>query len=1451
MCNRAWIRAWTVSGFLAALTACGNPVVAPPGNTVPLDVASGGDLGKLDAPTADVPPDVAPGTDAAVGADQDTGTSDTGTGQDTATADTAGTDQDTATVPDAAQLDCKSDADCSSGAAVGACKQVSCNAGQCGVKDAADGGSCDDGNACTDKDACAAGSCTGAAKVCDDAKPCTDDSCDVASGCKHDANTATCDDANGCTVEDVCGAGKCSGVVKKCDDGVACTDDSCVSGACENKANTADCSDGNACTDKDKCDGGLCVGGAVKVCDDAKPCTDDSCDVTSGCKNVEVAVGSGCTDGDACTVGDTCAGGKCAGSLQLCDDANPCTKDACDKVAGCQNDNDDAGKCDDGNSCTTKDVCEVGKCVGKEGKICKDDNPCTDDSCANNVCDFKANTAACDDNNACSDGDACAGKACVSGKTLGCDDTNACTTDTCDKASGTCKFENNTSSCDDNDKCTDVSVCAGGVCSGTAKKCDDTKACTVDSCNNLTGLCKFENLSDGAVCDDASACTQKDACAAGACVGEKLVCDDDNLCTDDACAIAQGCTAKNNTAKCDDGSICFTSDACADGACQPGKVVGNCDDKNACTADTCDKVKGCIHTNNTATCNDADACTDSDTCKNGDCDGKPKVCNDGLFCTDDKCDAIKGCVITNNTAPCTDNSLCTQEDKCALGKCVGGTPLKCDDGIACTTNSCDPKLSCQFKAVADKTTCDDGNACTTADVCTTGKCGGVGKSCDDNNICTTDTCAANVCANKANTNPCNDNDVCTQDDKCNASAKCVGLTPLKCFDNEPCTDDKCANLAGGCIFPSNTADCEDGLFCTAKDKCKDSKCLAGVGDACEDANVCTTGICKETFDLCVQLSNTGSPCDDGNKCTSGDSCAAKACVKGKAKCDDDNPCTADSCSALTGICTFALISAPTIGIGLISCKLLPVPLVLPIDANDPMWFGSSTSTSVKWGTDSTPTSVGKLTGAASLNFNNGTNFKDGSDPVSGTATSKFQVDASKVGGSFLTLAFYSFHGVDSGAGTTDQRIVEVSTDGFNTIAKSLKLSNTVGAGIWRLETVELNSLVGKVFQIRFRFDSINGSANDGKGWFVDEANVYAGPTVPVDTSKIYSETFNSNANGWQFSAASAGVQWAIDGTPSTPAAISSPNSLNFNNGINFQGSTAVSGTALSPVIDLEKVTGNVTLLFKEWVDTETSDTVDKRIIEISTDAFTSVVVPVKYVQNFNKASHQKGWRWSDINLNAFKGKKVRIRFSFKSVDNDDNAGKGWFIDDLLVETKPEAVLLDLVTCAAKGNWTIAIESAGPAAAQWAVDNSGIAANSPDCSLNFNRPVAPFGYKCSQSNFFNVDESKVFGTASRIQDLVKPAVGKLFLTFRYFVDVEEIASSRDKLELQIIVPGLPFKTITTFKLPKSTVKQWVTFKQDLSSFYGEDRTVRFSFDSDDCDNNAGAGVAIDDVMIRAE
>jgi hypothetical protein len=865
------------------------------------------------------------------------------------------------------------------------CTDDACAQGVC--LSVANTGTCNDNNACTLSDACAKGLCVpGAPKVCNDDNVCTSDGCDPQTGsCTATANTAGCDDKNPCTQGDACQGGSCqAGTPVSCDDGNLCTNDACdvKTGKCSFTNSTAPCSDGDACTQGDGCVSGACLSGTPKVCDDSNPCTNDGCDgATAACKNLPNA--ATCTDGDACTIGDGCTGGACkAGAGKVCADADTCTNDTCDSSSGncvfkaitgcggncqtpadCKDSNvctDDAcvnGKCafpantaacEDGNGCTLGDVCAGGGCKSGSAKGCDDGNPCTTDACSPQTggCSSVANTAPCDDGNACTAGDLCGSSKCQPGKPTVCNDGNVCTDDACDPTTGACKAVANTASCDDSNACTTGDICNGSTCkSGAVKNCDDNNGCTNDGCDTATGACT--HVANSALCNDNNACTLGDVCAASACKpGTAKSCDDGKLCTDDSCDKVTGsCVNAANTAACEDGNKCTLGDKCGLGSCQPGTAV-TCDDKDACTNDSCNPGDGacvfapkigcggncakqadcsdgnpctddqcvngkCAFPANTATCDDTNPCTIGDVCSGGTCkSGGPKGCDDNNGCTNDSCNVANGnCAYVNNTAACSDSDACTIGDACAAAKCVPGQPKSCNDSNGCTDDTCNSGTG---NCVNGNNTavCNDNNACTTNDACLGGACkGGAAPNCDDGKPCTTDSCdPASGCKYVSNTLVCNDNNACTTNDACSGGA-CVGGPALACDDGKVCTTDSC-DQASGCKFANNTLGCSDGNACTLGDACSGGSCQAGAAKVCNDSDNCTSDSCDPAGGSCVfkPIFGCGGNCATVTDCGDNNLCTTDACTNGKCayanntlSCNDANACTTnDACAG--GVC---------------------------------------------------------------------------------------------------------------------------------------------------------------------------------------------------------------------------------------------------------------------------------------------------------------------------------------------------------------------------------------------------------------------------------------------------------------------------------------------------------------------------------------------------------------------
>ena len=524
--------------------------------------------------------------------------------------------------------------------------------------------------------------------------------CTVGGGC---CTPAGCDDANVCTV-DICDPQ--AGCIHQsdpnvCDDNDVCTADSCdpQTGQCHHAAIT--CNDNNACTDD------ACVSPAAgcvytpndnNACSDGNACTNDAC-VGGSCLSTPNA--DPCDDGNLCTTGDVCANGACAGAPVVCNDGNPCTDDACSPATGqCVYTNNNANPCSDGNVCTL-DACVNGSCVSSP-------SPATVSSSGTITIPSTGAAAPYPSTIAVSGivGTVASVTVTLTGIThtypddldfllVGPTGANAVIMSDVGGSTGVTSLTLTLS-----DLAAASLPDAGPLVAGTFKPTNidtttDAFPAPAPVPTGNSALSVFNGLGAAGpwklyVYDDASG---DSGSLAGWSLTLTLSCDDGDACTADSCDPVQGCV----------------------------HAPVNCDDSLACTLDGCEPAVGCVHTTDPALCDDGNACT-IDICNaQGQCDHLPLTCNDNNPCTDDFCDPGTGCyAVPNDANPCTDNSLCTA-DACVAGSCISTPVVVCDDGNACTDDACNPATGECVYTNDDTNACTDGNACT-VDRCANGVC---------------------------------------------------------------------------------------------------------------------------------------------------------------------------------------------------------------------------------------------------------------------------------------------------------------------------------------------------------------------------------------------------------------------------------------------------------------------------------------------------------------------------------------------------------------------------------------------------------------------------------------------------------------------------------------------------------------------------------------------------------
>ncbi len=191
---------------------------------------------------------------------------------------------------------------------------------------------------------------------------------------------------------------------------------------------------------------------------------------------------------------------------------------------------------------------------------------------------------------------------------------------------------------------------AGEDCSNCPAdvQCPAGTECIAGVCVPLTGACCFT----GGTCQDGL--TDADCVVAGGTYqGNGSVC---------AKTFCRECALDID---CDDGDPCNGLETCVGGICQPG-IPLDCDDANACTADSCDPLVGCINT--------------------------PINCDDGNACTADSCDPLVGCINTPIN-PCCGNGVPEAGEDCS----------NCPADVQCPPNTLCIAGICEVPAVADFT----------------------------------------------------------------------------------------------------------------------------------------------------------------------------------------------------------------------------------------------------------------------------------------------------------------------------------------------------------------------------------------------------------------------------------------------------------------------------------------------------------------------------------------------------------------------------------------------------------------------------------------------------------------------------------------------------------------------------------------------------------------------------
>jgi hypothetical protein len=675
-------------------------------------------------------------------------------------------------------------------------------------------------------------------------------------------------------------------------------------------------------------------------CNDCNDCTTDSFNGTT-CVHTNVAAGTGCIPKT----------GPVSGVCTSTQDTFACTNEACNGSGACITTPNNA-KCNDGNECTFNNCNPGAVGAGADGCVyppvadqtaCTTDGvPCTNDVCKNGTCQHIAKNSLCNDGATCTNPDLCApgpgadANGClytpVNSK---CDDGVNCTSDSCAPGTGGADpvsgCVHTTTPCpDDSLFCNGTEYCdVSGGCVHTGDPCGGA----TPVCCEVTDTCVPQCCSNADCPDDGTFCNGTEVCVAGVCGHTGNPCSEDTCdCTKVTCEEANDkCVKSADPAySCDDGTFCNGAEYCDLAAAGPGTCCvspGNpCQSPLQCNEDK-NMCVGCL---DSAKCNDGQFCNGVETC-----DPVTQVCTPGtnpcvdptpLDCAHRSCNEIADvCVDTLTDSDCNDGIACTT-DACdptnpAANPTTGcvNTPVNavCNDLNECTNDSCVPTSctppcsGCVFApksagfACGNQTPqgdCDQADMCDAFGNCTqntkpAGTLCRPGGECDPPEFCdgTAKVCPPNACDPQGT--PCTDDGNECTDDQCDGFCDC--MHPYKpdqsaCnSDGNVCTKDVCKSGECAHLGEPPTTPCGDP---TAQGDCDGSDHCDGMGGC--DPNLALPGtVCRAAV----------NECDLTEVCTgTSPACPPDGCSPSDTPCSsDNNECTNDVCNGACGPSTVA------------------------------------------------------------------------------------------------------------------------------------------------------------------------------------------------------------------------------------------------------------------------------------------------------------------------------------------------------------------------------------------------------------------------------------------------------------------------------------------------------------------------------------------------------------------
>jgi hypothetical protein len=222
----------------------------------------------------------------------------------------------------------------------------------------------------------------------------------------------------------------------------------------------------------------------------------------------------------------------------------------------------------------------------------------------------------------------------------------------------------------------------------------------------------------------------------------------------------------------------------------------------------------------------------------------------------------------------------------------------------------------------------------------------------------------------------------------------------------------------------------------------------------------------------------------------------------------------------------------------------------------------------------------------------------------------------------------------------DKKLVQVSTDGVNW----MPLAQISGANKqWTLQTCDLGAYAGRAVKIRFLFDTLDAVYNTYRGWYVDDVQgEHRGRRDRGHFRRRHGILDHWAGTGlWRRTGLRSGGEasgtnrWAYNRADATP---------DYNTGARN------SGALVSCWIDLAEVS-SATLAFKSWYRTGIPAPPG-----IASWCRSPPMAPTGPRRPRSPAADQQ-WTTPQVDLGAYAGQRIRVRFFFDTIDALNNATK--------------------------------------------------------------------------------------------------------------------------------------------------------------------------------------------------